>query len=314
MLKSRLKEIYNFTKVVIPAELMNIEISQEVILDAEIQLARKYLTIEEVYDGIIQGDVVNLNLEDNISKCNENTQISVGRGFFNRVLEENLIGMKKGEIKKICTDDYSIIAKIVSVKRRIIPVATDELVKNEKIDGVNTVDKYKIYSYDKYVEDLKKYRMFEIIEGFQKEIIDKSEIELVEEDIKLIYNELKEQRCREAQEYNMNYEEYIQEIATQFVDNPTVEEGEKYLFDGCIERIKSILMGAYYAKKYEVKLDMDTYEKYIKVKADREKTTFEQQKEDMPYYAYLENKYKIFINIEIKEFCKEKVNFIIKNI
>lgn len=314
MLKSEIKKIYDFNKVIIPEELFNIEISKEVIMNAVDRLAKKYLTIEEVYDGIVQGDVIAVSLESNIPGYNKNTQISVGRGFYNKEFEDALIGMKKGDSKDICVRENAVTTKIVSVKRRMIPAVTDEIVKKENIKGVYTVEEYKKYIYDKTLEKIKERKMLEILNVTKEEIINKSEFQLADDDISYMQNVTKTQLEKKSQENNMSYEEFIKVITSQFLENPTPEESKKYIIDACLKKLKTLLIGTYFAKKHGIKLNEETYENDMKARADKEKTSIEYMKDDIPYPSYLEIKYTPFINMAIKEFWKDKAEFSIKSI
>lgn len=314
MLKSVLKQIYDFNNVVVPEELLNIEITREEIKNALDRLAEKYLSITEVYDGIVPGDIIAVDLKSNISKYNNKTQISEGLGYFNKKLEDNLIGMKKGDIKTINIDENSIDTKIISVKRRIIPKISDELVKKEKIDDVNTIEEYEKYIYDEYAARYKNKRMNEVIEKIKEELLNKSEFELDDEDINSACSEMKKQNEIEAEKLNISFEEEEQEIASEYIENPTIEESEKFLYDLNITTVKTIAMGASFAKKFGIELDRNTYEKEMKSRAEREKTTIEYQKQAIPYFSYLEMKYMPFIDKKIKDYYKDKIKFNIKPI
>lgn len=314
MLKSEIKKIYDFNKVIIPEELLNIEISNKVIMNVVDRLAKKYLTIEEVYDGIVQGDVINVSLESNIPQYNENAQISVGREIYKKEFEDELIGMKKGDFKDICLEGNHVTTKIVSVKRRMIPAIADEMVRKENIEGVYTVEKYKKYIYDETLAKLKEGKMRGILQITKEEIINKSEFELNDDDINYIQNIAKIQLGKRAQEENMSYEEYIKEMMSHVLENPTEEEIKKYMADAYLRKLKILIIGMYFAEKRGIKLNQETYEKDMKARADREKTSIEDMREDIPYTDYLEIKYTPFINMEIKKFWKENAQFSIKSI
>lgn len=314
MLKSALKRIYDFNNVGIPEGLLNIEITQEEIRNALDRLAEKYLSIVEAYDGIVSGDIIAVDLKSNISKYNNKTQISVGRGYFSKKFEDNLIGMKKGDIKTINIDNNPAAAKIVNVKRRIIPEISDDLVKKEKIEGVDTVEEYEKYIYDEYAARYKNKRMNKVIEKIKEELLNKSEFELDDEDVNFACNEMKKQNEIEAEKLHISYEEEEQEIASEFIENPTIEESEKLLYDLNIMTVKTIAMGASFAKEFGIELDRNTYEKEIKSRTEREKTTVECQKQAIPYLSYLEMKYTPFIDKKIKDYYKDKIKFNIKPI
>ena len=314
MFKSEIKKIYDFNKVIIPEELLNIKIGKEVVINVVARLARKYLTIEEVYDGIVQGDVIAVSLESNIPGYNKNAQISVGRGIYNKEFENDLIGMKKGDSKDICMRGTPVTTKIISVKRRMIPAVTDEMVKKENVKGVCTVEEYKKYIYDDTLIKLKNRKMSEILDITKEEIINKSEFQLADDDINYMQNIAKVQLEKRAQENNLSYEEFLKEMISQFLENPTAEESKKYIADACLRRLKMLVIGTYFAKKRGISLNQETYEKDMKARADREKTSIEIMKDEIPYPAYLEIKYTPFINMAIKEFWKDKAKFNIKSI
>lgn len=168
----------------------------------------------------------------------------------------------------------------------------------------------KIYDFNKVIipEELLNIKIG------KEEIINKSEFELADDDINYMQNVAKIQLEKRSQENNISYEEFIKKMTSQFLENPTAEESKKYIADACLRRLKTLIIGTYFAEKHGIKLNQETYEKDMKARADREKISIEYMKDDIPYPAYLEIKYTPFIDMAIKEFWKDKAKFSIKSI
>ena len=86
----------------------------------------------------------------------ENYDLVIGSGSFIPGFEEQLIGMKPEEEKEINVtfpDNYHVEelknapvvfkVKVHEIKKKVLPELNDEFIKEQKIDGVNTVDEYK---------------------------------------------------------------------------------------------------------------------------------------------------------------------------
>jgi FKBP-type peptidyl-prolyl cis-trans isomerase (trigger factor) len=117
--------------------------------------------IVETVGKIENGDIVTVNLKSDYNKFQkENLRIVVGSQYFSKNLEESLVGLHLGAEKLLKVDGHEVNVKIIDIKRNKLPELSDELIKKENIDGVNTISDYKKMFYQKTKES---YIMDEVI-------------------------------------------------------------------------------------------------------------------------------------------------------
>ena len=117
--------------------------------------------IVETVGKIENGDIVTVNLKSDYNKFQkENLRIVVGSQYFSKNLEESLVGLHLGAEKLLKVDGHEVNVKIIDIKRKKLPELSDELIKKENIDGVNTISDYKKMFYQKTKES---YIMDEVI-------------------------------------------------------------------------------------------------------------------------------------------------------
>lgn len=117
--------------------------------------------IVETVGKIENRDIVTVNLKSDYNKFQkENLRIVVGSQYFSKNLEESLVGLHLGAEKLLKVDGHEVNVKIIDIKRNKLPELSDELIKKENIDGVNTISDYKKMFYQKTKES---YIMDEVI-------------------------------------------------------------------------------------------------------------------------------------------------------
>ena len=155
------------------------------------ELARKnvvkdHLILVPLKDGEAAktGDTLTLCTQSSLPKFNKDqVTVSIGRGLYNKALEEALVGLKKGETCHVTVKDQPVSATILGIKRKAAPEPTDEmaaelhqkdfdgkelttlaeyedyLIKEKTMEAVSTVNYYvmesimKDYPVDHYEEE-----------------------------------------------------------------------------------------------------------------------------------------------------------------
>lgn len=311
MYKSKLKKMCSFNDISINKELLYIDVDQNKIKDAVNRLKDKYLAIREVVNGILLGDIVNVELKSVMKKYNKNEQVIVGKNSFYNQLEEQLLGMKKGDTKTIEISDNEVFLKIINVKRRITPDLTDIMVKNENINGVSTINDYIKHIYDNIVASSKKNKIRDISMNLSNEVINNSDFCLEEEDISLLNAEVKQETIIAAEKRGMSLDGYI-EMMRSFFSKDIPSDVDGYLHQTALVRLKTILLGENIAKKYNTNLNEESYEKHLCEMAKKQNAKVDELKKDNTYSAYLANKYILFVNIAATDYVKDNIEFEIK--
>lgn len=307
MFKSTVDKVYDYKSVNVSSEQLKIKIDKKIIEKELNKLAKKYAETVEADDAIRKGDQIDAKLESNQKKFNkENVPVVVGMGLFNKELEDKLVGMRKNESSTISIDGTTVIVKILNVKRKIIPNVTDEMAKELKIEGVNTVEDYKKYCYNQEVSK-EKEKSFDIIYPMiMDEVIKKSEFTLFDEDIeKLVEVEL--DRCRViSKKEGMIFDEMTREEFLNRVPAGSAEEFKTFLRKMFNESLKWALIGKKIAEAEKVTFNEATYNELMAQWAAKEERDMKTEKEEYPFLKYLVNGYGKYLMDKIMEYFDTK--------
>lgn len=89
------------------------------------------------------GDKVAIRIKSALPRFNkEKISITVGSGLYNETVEEALMGMCVGDTATVIAKGENAVFTVLSANRISYPELTDEMVENQKIDGVHTVGEY----------------------------------------------------------------------------------------------------------------------------------------------------------------------------
>lgn len=117
-LKSKVTELYDYAALDVSEFIPEFTVNEDKLeKDIQRQLAVRGIKMEA--DVVSDGDVVEIASESEMAKFNKpSVMINVGKGLFDKVLETALVGMKKGEKKKVAVAGGKGSANI-TVKRVI---------------------------------------------------------------------------------------------------------------------------------------------------------------------------------------------------
>lgn len=310
MFKSTVDKVYDYKSVNVSSEQLKIKIDKKIVEKELNKLAKKYAETVEADDAIRKGDQVIAKMESNQEKFNkENVPVAVGIGLFNKSLEDKLIGMKKNESNTFNFDGITVTVKILSIKRKIIPNVTDEMVKEQKIEGVNTVEEYKKYCYNQEVSKEKGKSFDTIYPMVRDEVVRRSEFTLFDEDIeKLLEVEL--DRCRVlSKKEGLIFEEMTREQLMIRVPAGSIEEFKTFLRKDFNEVLKWALIGKKIADGEKVTFNETTYNELMAELAAKDGMDMKTEKEEYPFLKYLVNRYGKYFMDKIKEYFETKFTY-----
>ena len=95
-------------------------------------IVREQLVLTELPEGTPAetGDTAVLKTESALPKFNKPAvTVTLGRGLYNRELENALVGKKVGETVERTVNDQPVKATLLTLKRKQVPAPTDEMVK-----------------------------------------------------------------------------------------------------------------------------------------------------------------------------------------
>ncbi len=200
-------------------------------VDKEIDKLREQnaeLVVKE--DGVVEdGDTVVFDFEGFIDGETfeggkaENHELEIGSGRFIPGFEEKMKGMKtgdEGEIEVTFPKDYQaehlagkdavFKVKIHEVKIKEIPELNDEFVKDLDREGVETVEELKAQTRESLKEQKEKANENKAVDFAVDEASKNAEMEIAEEMIEEEKNRMKDNTKRQAQQYGIDLDTYLQ--------------------------------------------------------------------------------------------------------
>lgn len=139
-----LQELYDFRQLTLPEALFTLTWDENAVERAVNDLRTRFLTIVEVQDLVVSGDIVQLLLPAVGDKKEKIVQINVGKRFYDAAFEEVLVGASLGDVFTMpARRDTGRTGTLVSIKRRILPELRDELVVRMNLEGVTTLADYR---------------------------------------------------------------------------------------------------------------------------------------------------------------------------
>lgn len=119
------------------------------------ELARKAIVREQMVlvplpesEAAQTGDTLSLKTVSVLPKFNkEKVSVSLGRGLYNKELEDALVGCKVGDTVSLTIQEQPVTATVLEIKRKQVPEPTDEMVaaleaKDMKNQPIHTVADY----------------------------------------------------------------------------------------------------------------------------------------------------------------------------
>ncbi|MGM9534250.1 MAG: hypothetical protein ACI3VR_03320 [Intestinibacter sp.] len=229
-------------------------------------------------ETIEERDLVTLTCKSkNLRFSKSHIGVRVGLGLMTKEFESQLIGLMKGETKKLTVGQDSVDVTVEEIKREILPELDEKLVERCDIPGINSVDDVVDMCITEQFGEILEENVDEAFNYIGTDVINNSEFELDEEEIEVSVN-------------------YVLSIMKDMVFEN--EEMKKNTLSLMKESGKNMLATALVGKKYmEIQgsvLTDEDYEKYVKIRSDINNKTIEEIKSEEPKIAYAIQKYTDF--------------------
>ena len=261
----------------------------------------KWVEIQEVSEG----DIVVCKITSNLSKFNkENINISIGSGLYDSTLEKALIGAKVGETKSIQVDGEEILALLKSVRHKVIPEISDEMVKSLGIEGVNTIEDYRNYLISVQKEEQINNISYELHKCIKEEMFKNSKFDLYEEDFKKICD-LELERCAAlAAKEGLDIKTMKEEDFNIRIPVKSYAELVELTSENSREKLIEYVIGKHYADVDKYTITKEDYDEFIKEYADFWQVIKE--------YAIDVNQYEHYVICEIIGYYYKKIRLYIE--
>lgn len=300
MYKSKLIKLADFKGMEVELDTLGTPMNEEKIQGILNKLAKGKVSISHV-DIIEKGDVVTLDLTSDEGKFNKrNLPVTVGIGLFNSELENQIIGMRKDESQTLNIKGNDVIVEVKSVKRRIIPEITNELIMDIGIEGVTTVEEYRDYLIN---EDLKQQRMEILPQKSLEYVINNSQYIISEDDIESVYEEEIKGLEAQAELDDITTEVYVKEVY-----GITLEEFTKWIRENLPMTIKHMLIGMEYTKQNNLEFTEDIYEAELRQYAEGNDIEVDKARNISSYKLHHTRWYPMKANEIIIGYWKKELN------
>lgn len=146
------------------------------------------------------GDTLTLRTTSELPKFNkERVTVSIGRGLYDKGLEEALVGKKAGESCTVTIKDKPVAATILEIKRKTAPEPTDEMVealqeKDYKGNPLRTYAEYEAFICEgktsEALANVNYYMMQKILEDYPVTEYDEEDIRVLGELERAFFREI----------------------------------------------------------------------------------------------------------------------------
>ena len=224
-MRSKVTKLYDHTKAEVPAELRLWRVSEEKIDEQLASLSRTHALESDVTE-VRTGDSVVCRGESAVGRWNKPVLLFYpGSGLCEKVIEDALVGMKPGESRTVAASEGDVTLTVSRIVRREAHPIDDELVKLEKVEGVETVEGYRRW----YRESTEKWNRDHDVGYLARHLMDEigkhSEYEIDEAE-ELAWAEKVAEGMREADEAN-GTDPSIPDEGTEFLTEEQIKE--KYI-------------------------------------------------------------------------------------
>lgn len=291
----KILKLYDFKKCELPQKLFDIKIEQKSIDEKIEKAAEHFLKIEEHKGAIKDGDIVAVKIESTDSFIqSECERFCVGKGFFYREIDSNIVGKKKGETFDVEIDGVSAKVTVLWAKRRVVPKLTDAMAAELGIEDVTNVSEYTEYVTQELVEEDKEIKQNAIWLMVSKKVLEESDFEIDEKEIDAQY---KKDITYLQKELDSDFEEYMQVK----YHGKTLEES-KQNFKKDIERtLKICAIAAPMAENDGVEWTKEEYDAVIDDMVSEEYSK-EELEQSMSFEDYIKQQLESYLQSKVLEY------------
>lgn len=308
-MKSKLVDLFDYKKVDLSEYIIDFQVNEEYIsneINRLINRKSQWKDGEEIY----LGDMVELTLVSNVKKYNRpKLKLAVGSKLFDAELETALVGKKLGESVIINLSAGEVEVTVHSIKNKVIPEFTDQLVAEYGPEEVNTREEFRNYFIEEQYNEALKKVSYEVEQKIINELFQNSEFIIHKEDFK---------KCVDIK---LNRFSVISEIEGLNIKTMTKEDFagrapvESYwelvnLIHECTwEDLQSYLVGKYFSESTGETVDVsnEAYEKLILEYAKYWKTSEDNARKINTYDEFVIEQYQSVFYKTIRKYYKKKL-------
>jgi hypothetical protein len=308
-LKSKVLKEFDFRKADVSEVDFTYKVDKDFIDKELLRIKKKNTTIYEV-DAIGKGDIVQCSLKSENPKFNKVVSINSSLGIFKKEITNNLTGMKKGETMTVSVDGNDVHVEILKIERRELPEAlTDEMVKKEEVEGINTVNVLEEHLkelYQKNVDDAISDKAYYLVEHVLKQVVPQSEYEIQEEDIQYLCDLEIQKASALAEKEGLVLEKMTAEEFDGKIPVKSYDEFLNMVYNMEKNQIYVLVMGLKKAKEDGYEASKEEYEKFLKGFYTMYNIDPEIARKAQSWELYEANNYLIYYRKQIINYYRER--------
>lgn len=284
--KSKALSIFDFREIDLSRYAAPFSMSKEELEERLTKLRTRHAPMAEA-DSVETGDFVMLDTVSEAPRFRKTgVTLHVGKGLFSRELEQEILGMRVGEARTVALPDAAAQVTIRSIRRRILPPLTDDVVASWGIEDAKTVEHLiavlKEEARSQYVADTAE----SVAVAVSGEANRRSLFDLDEEEIRTVEDE-----GRNMAEDMLRSVELDPATATDeevlAVSGRTKQEHFDFLRWLSLDGLKSAVIGELMMERDGVEVRAEDYRTALQSCADGMGVTLEEAGKILPYDKFL---------------------------
>lgn len=268
-MKTKILSYLDVSELVYDPEKLHMTVKEETLNDyvqKELRFLRKKhgTTIDAGADYAIEdGDIVMIKATSELPKFNRPMiPVSVGKGLFDKQVEQALLGLHLGESKEITIDEKPVTLEVLKVKTKTEAELTWEMIKDDVHKEYPNADSIEAFVQAKREESISDHKedhyLQHIYPSLHQQILDNLEIEIDQEELEAYFDMIREQTIEDAESESMTYYDFLKRCFPEWVDY-TEEQIDKGLDEFNTTQFK---MEQYLQHLYYLEHPRDQHDKY----------------------------------------------------
>lgn len=300
-MKTKVLSYPDVDQLVFDPELLHIVVEEEKLkeyVDKELKFFRKKhgTTVDAGPDYVIEeGDIVMVKATSELPKFNRPMiPVSVGKGLFDKVVEEALLGLHLGEKKEITIEGKPVTLDVLKVKTKTEAELTWDLIRDEVQKQYPDVDSLEAFEAAKREECLFNYKedqyMGRVYSSLREQILDKMEIEIDQDELQAFFDEVGEAAAFDAESEGLPLYDFLRRCFPNWAEYTEEQVDEAFRQFNIVEfKMEQYLQHLYYLD--HPRDQKQYYQDNIKQWAKETGETEEHFLARMPYdyFMYLES-------------------------
>ncbi len=290
-MKTKILSYLDVSELVYDPEKLHLTVKEETLNDyvqKELKFLRKKhgTTIDAGADHAIEdGDIVMMKATSELPKFNRPMiPVSLGKGLFNKRVEEALLGLHLGEKKEVTIDEKPVTLEVLKVKTKTEPELNWEMIKDDVHKEYPNVDSMEAFIQAKREECIGGHKedhyLYNVYPGLREQILDNLEIEIDQEELEAYFELIREQTVEDADSESMPYYDFVKRCFPEWADYTEEQIDEAFEeFNTSQFKMEQYLQHLYYLEHPREQHDVykETMEKCAKETGETVESFYERE-------------------------------------